>query len=312
MLAPGGFSILTPVNAHPEPDVEGERRAQTLRRVLPAAVHRLNNVLLFLQGTCELEVHGPSRQALLARLELVGATLRRLSLLARDPDPGPRPVDLRELFQGVRLLLQPDERGIELRRACSAVFLADERLEERLLDACLALAAGREPGSSSRVRLAARLQGSALRLVLSTDRGPAPEALLGLDRYAEAQGWTRSEHRRGRALAVAYRLPVLPGARSEDTHPPVPAAQSVLLLYEEGEDRELMATVLRESGHQVAARDREPESGTFTLVLVQRARDEAEPGLRSRLAKRYGGARVEPVDARMRPEVLLDLLRARP
>lgn len=289
---------------------EGERRARTLRGVLPSVVHRLNNTLAFVQGTCELEVRGDLRQPLLERLDALGAALERLGLLAHDPDLCLTEVDLHGFFRGLELLL-PCERGIDFRVFGSAAFLVDGRFEERLLSACDAVLGARGLARARRLRLVARVRSNGIHLRLSAGSVVPPAVWAGLVEHARECGWETRLRSSGESCALGILIPALPGASPEPPSPRATEAHSVLLLYDAGEERELMATVLRERGHHVLAREREPERGSYSIVLLQRSRLEADHGLGARLVASHAGARIETVDARMRPETLLELVRGR-
>ncbi|MEQ1893212.1 MAG: hypothetical protein ABL998_11755, partial [Planctomycetota bacterium] len=120
-------------------------RARALERLLPPLVHRLNNAVAVFQGVFELGASASGRDRENARKELavLGASLARLSLLARPPSTRLQVLALDPIGQTCTLLLRPLAQTLRvdfLVRARSGLSArADARLESLLFVAAFEL-----------------------------------------------------------------------------------------------------------------------------------------------------------------------------
>jgi len=295
--------------------VDETDRARAIERLLPPLVHRLNNALALCQGVLEL---GPGASELdrhNARRELgcLGASLARLAQLARPPSTRAEVVALDPIGESCALLLGPLARALRVELAVRAgaglSARADARLETLVLVATfelLELLAARAPAARRlRLTLDARAGRARISLAAAAALDPArvPEAL---QTYARERGLAFRRRVTARGTGLCLCLPLL------SSGPPAPARaprRRVLLVQEEGQDRELAATLLREHGCEVREEPRVPEAGWFELVLLDERALAADPQAGARL-ERLACARVERFRPPLRPAELLRLLQA--
>lgn len=318
MLARASFSILPTVSA-PEQrhaaDADEERRAHTLLRLLSPLVHRLNNSLAVVQGVHELGPQAREAERDLARAELavLGQVLARLALLARPRAARAQRVELREVFRTHELLLAPLAAGLGVQLVLRAegvdTLEVDGSLEPLLLSACSALLAEEPP---DRLRLLARASRRGLVLALGTTGPARPRAeLAALRALARELGWRERVRVSHGASVLRLTMPVPVGAPATVAPGGGGRARRVLLLHGADAERELVSTLLRENGWNVLVCAVEPRAGAFDLALVERRLALEDPGLPARLRARFALQRVELVEPRMRPGVLLAMLEDR-
>lgn len=290
-------------------------RARALERLLPALVHRLNNALAVFQGVFELGGGASEHDRENARKELavLGASLARLSLLARTPSTRQQVLALDQIAQTGTLLLGPLTQTLQvdfLVRARSGLSArADARLESLFFVAAFELIEelAARPVEPRRLRFSIEARGGHAALVL-TAGGPVglPRAATGLAALARERGLSFRQRSSARGTSLRVLLPLL-FERAEVNPRPRLERWRVLLVQEDGQDRELAATLLREQGCEVDERSRVPRAGQFELVLL----DERVLALDPEAAARLGGIvyrRLEHIRPPLRPAQLLEFL----
>jgi hypothetical protein len=290
-------------------------RARALEQLLPPLVHRLNNALAVFQGVFELGDGASERDRENARKELalLGTSLARLSVLARTPSTRLQVLELDPIGETCTLLLRPLAKTLRIdftvhtRSGLSA--RVDARLESLIFVAVYELiqdlaSRSEEPRRLS-LSIAARPGTAAIVLTAS---GPVrlPRAASALQELARERGFAFRSRSMALGTSLRVLLPLLFDRVTPPGRPRV-ARRRVLLVQEDGQDRELAATLLREQGCEVDERTRVPADGQFELVLLDEralARDpEAGAHLRS-VAYR----RLERIRPPLRPAQLLEFL----
>lgn len=290
-------------------------RARAIERLIPPLVHRLNNAVAVFQGVFELGTRASERDRENAQRELgvLSTTLARLSLLARSPSTRVQVVALDQLGQSCTLLLRPLAQTwkVELDVRCQPGLSTrcDAGLESLVLLASFELLQALQGQTSGRrLRLSIAALGDRARLVLA-GCGPLglPRAATVLREYARERGFASALRTTAQGTALRLTLPLL----FETTSAPGrarPVLRRVLLLQEPGQDRELVATVLREQGCEVREEGAVPREGSFELVLLDETLLVRDPGALGRLGAQVKYARLERLRSPVRPTELLELL----
>lgn len=291
-------------------------RARAIERLLPPLVHHLNNAIAIVQGVFELESGASALDRRNARQKLatLSTSLARLSLLARTPSSRRQVLALDPIGETCELLLRPLAQALQvdfLVRARTGVSArADARLESLFFQAAFELIQACEDDASAppRIRLTIASRGEWARVAL-TASGPAglPRSAGALEDLAHELGFVFRQRATARGTGLCLLLPRL-------FDPVVPAegqsalARRVLLVQEDGQDREICSLLLREQGCEVQELARVPASGDFELVLLDErvlARDPRAVANLGRVAYR----RLEHIRPPLRPAELLQLLR---
>lgn len=295
-------------------------RARALERLLPPLVHRLNNAVAVFQGVFELGASASGRDRENARKELavLGASLARLSLLARPPSTRLQVLALDPIGQTCTLLLRPLAQTLRvdfLVRARSGLSArADARLESLLFVAAFELiqelaARAARAAEPRRLRLSIEARQGQAALVL-TAVGPTglPRSAAALEALARERGLAFRQRSSASGTSLRVLLPLL---FDRVVLPERPRAERrrVLLIQEDGQDRELAATLLREQGCEVDERARAPGAGTFELVLLDERVLASDPQASARLAG-VSYRRLERIQPPLRPAQLLEFLRS--
>jgi len=300
-----------------------DRRARTLRLLLPPVIHRLNNKLAVLQLVNDLGSDAGDAERLLASDALVALrdTLEPLALHARSSGASPDGAVARapSLFRTQRLLVLPLARTLRVEYELGEVPLplgADERLAGLFLDLCVALLGGHalEQNPRPRVRLAGDVRDGQVRLRLSAygleAKAGALAALDALARLARADGFAFAARSSAHAFGVCVGGIPASAVTPSSARAVRAARRRLLFLHADGAVREEVAAVLRENAFMVTETADEPANGAFELALVEQRRALAEPGLCARLQARFALRRVVELAPRTSPARILELLRA--
>jgi hypothetical protein len=295
---------------------EEDLRARALLVLVPALVHRLNNALAVALGVHDLGPRAPGAERELAHAELSGMSqiLARLADLARPPARPAGPQEVESWLRAVALLVRPLAASLGYAldlRVEPAHVIVDGRLAGLVVALCCAHLAADDVRPRRRLRLSARPARGGVRLALHATGSTRPSsAIRALEAHARDHGLRFGVHATAGAFGLALVLPALGSAGLVAERAPPGRARRVLLLHHEGQERELVATVLAESGCAVSESAREPrEGGNFDLVLVQRRLALEDPSLSARLRARADLGRVVLLEPRLGPGALLALLR---
>ena len=283
-------------------------QAQLLARLIPPLVHRLNNLLAVVSGTCDIWVRdgqappperfGRQVDAMRTAVDEVLRLVRGLSSAAKVSPEAEGEADAEALLARVADLIQPfaAEQGVELAlgiRGGSAVVSTDLRNLVRslllLLAALIALPAEERP---RRLRLSVTVAAgrSAWTVVTRHPLPPDANALAGPLAALEAfvRGAGARWRRRRLGLASAWRLVLPAQSHPQASHTTFERRGRVLLVEPDPLLGELVATVLEESGLGVEVRSglatALDEAPGFDLLLVD-AGAAADPAHRERLAR---------------------------
>jgi hypothetical protein len=290
-------------------------RARAFERLLPPLVHRLNNAIAVFQGVFELGAGASERDRENARKELsiLSTSLARLALLARAPSTRQQVLALDPIGQSCALLLRPLAQTLQVDftvRARSGLSArTDARLESLLFVAAFELiqALAEQESGPQRLRLSIEARRGCAALVL-TASGPValPCAAPALAELARERGLSFRQRTGPRGTSLRVLLPLL-FDRVVPAERPRVARRRVLLIQEDGQDRELAATLLREQGCEVREQALVPSDGQFELVLLDERVLAGDPEAAARLA-RVAYRRLEHIRPPLRPAQLLEFL----